>query len=105
MDTQTIEKNWFEVKGRMKARWTKFSDEELESVRGDINQLSGKIQKVYGVAKEQAEHQYEDFKKSVSTLISREFAVKPETKVPTDPNVEAYSLKSTINPTSVNSVL
>jgi uncharacterized protein YjbJ (UPF0337 family) len=57
-----IEKNWSEVKGKIKSKWDKINDEEIESVKSDLGQLSGKIQKAYGIAKEQADHQLHDFK-------------------------------------------
>jgi uncharacterized protein YjbJ (UPF0337 family) len=49
-----IEKNWSEVKGKIKSKWDKINDEEIESVKSDLGQLSGKIQKAYGIAKERA---------------------------------------------------
>jgi uncharacterized protein YjbJ (UPF0337 family) len=70
-----IEKNWTELKGKIKSKWSKFNDEEVESVKSDLSQLSGKIQKAYGIAKDQAEHQYDEFRKSVQTLTGQETPV------------------------------
>lgn len=67
-----IEKNWTELKGKIKSKWSKFNDEEVESVKSDLSQLSGKIQKAYGIAKDQAEHQYDEFRKSVQALTGQE---------------------------------
>ena len=69
MNTITIEKNWTELKGKIKAQWSKFNDEEVESFKSDLGKLSGKIEKVYGIAKENADRQFGDFKKSVQSLI------------------------------------
>ncbi len=69
MNTKTIEKNWTELKGKIKSKWGKFNDEEVESIKGDLTLLAGKIQKVYGIAKDHADRQYDEFKKSVHALI------------------------------------
>lgn len=72
MNTQAIEKNWSELKGKIKTQWSKINDDQIESVRKDFNQLSARIQTAYGVAKEDAEKQYADFKKTIEPLISDE---------------------------------
>jgi uncharacterized protein YjbJ (UPF0337 family) len=81
MNTNKIEKNWTEVKSKIKTTWNKFSDEQIDSLKDDLTQLSGKIQKVYGVAKDNADHQFDEFKKSVHTLISDDHATSSELKV------------------------
>ena len=82
MDTKTIEKNWAELKGKIKSKWNKFSDEEIESIKGDLNQLAGKVQKTYGIAKDQADHQYEEFKKSMQSLIGQDETAVNSTSLP-----------------------
>jgi uncharacterized protein YjbJ (UPF0337 family) len=68
-NTNTIEKNWTELKGKIKTKWGKFNDEEVEGFKSDLNLLAGKLQKTYGIAKEQADHQFEEFRKSVHLLL------------------------------------
>lgn len=80
MNTTNIEKNWTAIKGQMKTKWTKFNDEELESVKSDLNQLTAKIQKTYGVEKSQAEQQFEEFKKSAQSLLGTEAPAKDAAK-------------------------
>jgi uncharacterized protein YjbJ (UPF0337 family) len=72
MNAKTIETNWTELKGKIKAKWGKFNDEEVESLKSDLSQLAGKIQATYGIAKDQAEHQFEEFKKSVQSLTGQD---------------------------------
>jgi uncharacterized protein YjbJ (UPF0337 family) len=93
MNTKAIEKNWAEIKGQVKSKWTKFNDEDVESVKGDLSQLSGKIQKVYGIAKDHADRQYDEFKKSVQSLVTLEIGTEvpklsPNTALP-KPNLVA----------------
>jgi len=69
MNTEMVKKNWIELKGKIKSKWSKFNDEEVDSVKSDLTQLSGKIQKVYGIAKDVADRQFDEFKTSVKSLI------------------------------------
>jgi uncharacterized protein YjbJ (UPF0337 family) len=54
MDWNRIEGNWKQVKGKVKEKWGKLTDDELDEMNGRRDQLEGKIQERYGVAKEQA---------------------------------------------------
>lgn len=72
---KSIETNWTEIKGKIKAKWGKFSDAELESFKSDLNQISDKIHTSYGIAKDQAQHQFEEFKKSVQSLTDPEMHI------------------------------
>jgi uncharacterized protein YjbJ (UPF0337 family) len=75
MNTQTIEKNWVELKGRIHSKWAKFTDAEIDGVKGDLGLIAAKVQSVYGIAKEQADRQFEDFCNSVKALTGFEAAV------------------------------
>lgn len=55
MNRDTIEGSWKEMKGRVKARWGKLTDDELDRVEGNYEILLGKIQKAYGLSREEAE--------------------------------------------------
>jgi uncharacterized protein YjbJ (UPF0337 family) len=52
-----IKGNWKQVAGKAKVQWGKLTDDDLEVVAGHRDQLAGKIQERYGVAKEEAERQ------------------------------------------------
>ena len=57
MDWTRIARNWKHFKDNAKRHWVKLSDEQLDDVAGNRDQLAGKIQEVYGVSKEIAEKQ------------------------------------------------
>ncbi|MEK7882418.1 MULTISPECIES: CsbD family protein [unclassified Methyloversatilis] len=61
MNWDTIEGNWKQFKGTVKARWGKLTDDELDVIAGKRMELSGRIQEAYGLTKEQAERQIERF--------------------------------------------
>lgn len=66
------DKNWPALKAKIRNKWGKFSDQELNTLKSDITQLRGKIQKAYGLSAEHAEYQYEEFKTAVFVLLSAE---------------------------------
>ncbi|MBI3544339.1 MAG: CsbD family protein [Deltaproteobacteria bacterium] len=66
MNKNTVQGNWSEVKGKIKATWSKFSDDEIEAFKGNLELLSGKIQKTYGYAQERAEREYQAFKAALT---------------------------------------
>jgi uncharacterized protein YjbJ (UPF0337 family) len=53
MDWNRIEGNWKQFSGRVKEKWGKLTDDDLTAVNGRRDQLEGKIQERYGLAKDQ----------------------------------------------------
>ena len=54
MNWDTIEGNWKQLTGQAKAQWGKLTGDDLSQIAGRRDQLVGKIQERYGVAKEDA---------------------------------------------------
>jgi uncharacterized protein YjbJ (UPF0337 family) len=48
---------WNQAKGAVKKQWGKLTDDDLTVIAGQRDQLVGKIQERYGIAKEEAEKQ------------------------------------------------
>lgn len=61
MNWDTIEGNWNKVKGAARQQWGKLNDDELEQLKGKREEMIGKIQERYGVARDEAEKQLKDF--------------------------------------------
>lgn len=57
MNWDRIQGNWKQVSGQAKAQWGKLTDDDLEVVAGRREELAGKIQERYGIAKEDAHQQ------------------------------------------------
>src|SRR5258707_249625 len=53
MDWNRVEGNWKQIKGRVKEKWGKLTDDDLNVINGRREQLEGKIQERYGLAKDQ----------------------------------------------------
>ena len=57
MNWDRISGHWKQMKGSLKERWGKFTDDELDQLAGQRDKLVGKIQERYGCAKDDAEKQ------------------------------------------------
>jgi uncharacterized protein YjbJ (UPF0337 family) len=63
MNWDQIEGKWTQYKGKARERWGKLTDDDLERIAGKKDQLVGAIQEKYGIAREAAETQVEEFRK------------------------------------------
>jgi uncharacterized protein YjbJ (UPF0337 family) len=61
MNWDRIEGNWKQVKGSVKETWGQLTDDDLDVAAGKRDQLAGKIQNRYGIAKDEAERQIDDW--------------------------------------------
>ncbi len=61
MDWNIVEGNWKQFKGKVKAQWGKLTDDHLDVIAGNRDQLAGKIQETYGITKDETEKQIKDF--------------------------------------------
>ncbi len=57
MNWDRIEGGWKSVLGQARSQWGNLTDDDLSVVAGRRDQLIGKIQERYGVAKDEAEKQ------------------------------------------------
>lgn len=63
MNWNIVEGTWKQFKGEVKAQWGKLTDDQLDVIAGQRDQLAGKIQEVYGITQEEAELQIRRFEK------------------------------------------
>lgn len=61
MSTEILRGKWLQLKGDVKERWGELTDDEVDQVEGNQEQLIGLIQEKYGYAKERAEREVADF--------------------------------------------
>ena len=62
MNRDTIEGNWKQFAGKVKAQWGKLTGRQLEVIDGKRVEVSGKIQQGYGITRDATEQQIERFK-------------------------------------------
>lgn len=61
MNWDQIEGKWKQFKGSAKENWGKLTDDDLDVAAGKRDKLAGKIQEAYGVTKEEAEKQIDEW--------------------------------------------
>ncbi|MBC7814265.1 MAG: CsbD family protein [Burkholderiales bacterium] len=52
---------WKQVQGEARKQWGDLTDDDLEVAKGERDKLSGRIQERYGIAKEEANKQIDDW--------------------------------------------
>lgn len=61
MNWDRIEGSWKEIKGKVRERWGRLTDDELDRIAGKREQLEGTIQRVYGKTKDEVKQDVDDF--------------------------------------------
>jgi uncharacterized protein YjbJ (UPF0337 family) len=61
MNQDILKGKWNQLKGKVKERWGKLTDDELDVIEGNAEQLAGKVQEHYGKSREQAEKEVKEF--------------------------------------------
>lgn len=61
MNKDIMKGKWEQLKGGVQKKWGKLTDDDLDVIEGDAKILVGKIQERYGITKEEAEKQVEDY--------------------------------------------
>jgi uncharacterized protein YjbJ (UPF0337 family) len=65
MDWNRIEGSWKQFKGRAKEKWGRLTDDDIDVINGRQEELEGKIQERYGLAKDQAKKDVNDWFRSL----------------------------------------
>jgi uncharacterized protein YjbJ (UPF0337 family) len=64
MNEQVLKGRWTELKGKAKEKWGRLSNDELEEIDGNIDQLIGRLQQRYGLVQEEARKEVEAWLKA-----------------------------------------
>ena len=65
MNWDRIEGNWKQFKGKVKQKWGKLTDDDLDKLVGRRDQLIGKIQERKGIARDKAEKEVNEWIQSL----------------------------------------
>jgi uncharacterized protein YjbJ (UPF0337 family) len=66
MNWDQLEGKWKQAKGQLREKWGKLTDDDLESIAGRREQLIGRLQERYGIAREEAEKRANEFVESLT---------------------------------------
>ena len=61
MNNDTMKGNWNQFKGKVKEQWGKLTDDDLDVIDGQRDQLIGRIQEREGLDRDLAERQVTDW--------------------------------------------
>lgn len=64
MNWDQIQGNWHQYKGKVREKWGRLTDNELDVIHGRREQLEGKLQDVYGITREEAKSKVDEFARS-----------------------------------------
>ena len=71
MNWDQIEGNWKTFRGKVKERWGKLTNDDLDVIAGKKDQLVGRLQNAYGLQKEAAEKEVNAFCDSCECTTSK----------------------------------
>ena len=61
MNADVLKGQWHQLKGAVKSKWGKLTDDDLDRASGDAETLVGRIQERYGYARDRAKQEVDDF--------------------------------------------
>lgn len=76
MNMDQLEGKWEEIKGQVKEKWGKFTNDDLTTISGKKDQLLGKLRKHYGYTAEQASNELGAFMKNCNCEVQKKSKIK-----------------------------
>jgi len=61
MNWDTVAGQWKQLQGQIKSKWAKLTDDDLKTVEAKKDALVGRIQERYGLLRDEAERQVDDW--------------------------------------------
>ena len=65
MNKYQIKGNWHEIKGKAKQKWGRLTDDDLDRIDGETEELVGAVQKRYGQSLEDAKQEVKHWRNSL----------------------------------------
>ncbi len=69
MNWDQVEGRWSEVRGKVRERWGKLTDDDLDVIAGKRDQLVGVLQRRYGNAREDLDREVKEFERDLDTAL------------------------------------
>ena len=61
MNTDVLKGKWHQLKGEVKSRWGRLTDDDLRMIEGDAEKLVGRVQERYGYQRDEAKREVDEF--------------------------------------------
>lgn len=65
MNWDTISGRWTQMTGYVREKWGELTDDEITEMNGEREKMVGQIQAKYGIAREEAEQQVDEWAEGV----------------------------------------
>lgn len=65
MNEDKVKGQWKQLRGKVKARWGKLTDDDLDVAEGNSDYLAGRLQERYGIARDEAAKQVREFEREM----------------------------------------
>ncbi len=72
MNKDQFEGQWKSIKGKVKEKWGKLTDNDITQINGKREQLVGQLQKKYGYAKDKAEEELKNWEAHIGNIDEEE---------------------------------
>jgi uncharacterized protein YjbJ (UPF0337 family) len=72
MNSDQLEGKWKQVKGEVREKWGQLTDDDIHVIAGRRDQLIGRIQERYGIAKETATQEVDTLLKKLKAESARD---------------------------------
>ncbi|MCW8195156.1 CsbD family protein [Proteobacteria bacterium 005FR1] len=66
MNWDQVQGNWKQFRGKAQAQWGKLTDDDMDRIEGKRDQLVGKIQEAYGIGRDEAEREVDEWNRRLS---------------------------------------
>ena len=64
MNEDTLKGQWNQLKGSIKQQWGRLTDDDIAQLDGSKDKIVGKLQERYGIARDEAEREWDTWQKN-----------------------------------------
>jgi uncharacterized protein YjbJ (UPF0337 family) len=79
MNSDVFEGKWKQLKGTIKQKWGKLTDDDVTTLSGNKDEFIGKLQERYGYTREQATREADEWARATNDELDREGLTSPRT--------------------------
>src|SRR6266568_5183846 len=79
MNWDQMQGKWMQVKGSVKEKFGKLTDDDLKTIEGNRDKFIGKLQERYGYAKEEAQKRADEWARALSDMGAQSGAPRTQT--------------------------
>jgi len=72
MNWEMVQGKWMQMRGELKSRWSKLTDDDLGRLAGKREALSGLLVERYGIVKDEAERQIDEWLAKIDARVHRD---------------------------------